>query len=65
LNRRKQCEKFVLDLEENDKDNKKNYCMQSEETRQNQNQETSKILDKNGNLVWTRGKYLQNLEELL
>jgi hypothetical protein len=39
--------------------------MQSEETRQNQNQETSNILDQNGNLVWTRGKYLQNLEELL
>jgi hypothetical protein len=55
---KKTWEKFVLDLEENYKDNKKLlYAVMRNKTKPKS--EISKILDQNGNLVWTSGKYLQ------
>jgi hypothetical protein len=55
---KKPWEKFVLDLEENYKENTKLlYAVIRNKTKPKS--EISKILDQNGNLVWTREKYLQ------
>jgi hypothetical protein len=55
---KKTWEKFVLDREENYKDNKQLlYAVMRNKTKPKS--EIKKILDQNGNLVWTRRKYLQ------
>jgi hypothetical protein len=55
---KKTWEKFMLDLEENYKENKKLlYAVMRNKTKPKS--EISKILDQNGNYAWTREKYLQ------